>query len=463
MAIVRVTRGISEWVQRNFDNVGQDVQRKDGDYAESTGLVWDTRLRRLIPLPAFESVTTSPDYTLISGGWYADSGGDEPVISFFCRRNSDNRICAVDYLIPDFFLFDVKLWAAGTLYTNVGNRISSRGLRWYTMNGDIYNSSDTTTVFSAPVNDRYLMMAVYGNDLYAIDNEYSIYRLNDDGSAFNLYLEGNISIGSPSYIVLGFSAHRQALSLVLRDNSGRVLIVRVPDTYAQKWHEVLSFKVGYSGTTGFDVSGVEFSGEDILVAHRSERATSITRASTSDIDVLARFTHGLDSSVDFALWEGYRLLLVDDVLHIQSGGGFAVWKDFGAAVSGINYGAGMVFLRTGSTSFAHSSLTDFVSGGEVITSRLTMGSPGTDKHLHSITVLLDAEVEDVGHKTAVYYRVNANEAWTELTASGGDAGLFLRFDDIKVGFYLMQVRVVLNNSVTGRTGISEISATYSTP
>lgn len=494
MAIVRVTRGISEWVQRNFDNVGQDVQRKDGDYAESTGLVWDRHLRRLVPLPMFTDFDGLPTgYDQPHGVHYEEYEG---WIRVMYSKADGTMACALyEPHRPNYYgdglkydgVRDLSLagWSHVTgLHGQYAAGADGFHILIITTSGKLYKKQDDILT-QVGTKQGFVALSVYGGTVFAIQGDGDLYKLNSGGTDFDLYLDKPAS----GYTIAKMFPHKQYLAIVAYDSGGVAHVLRVPDSYAQKWHEIALLDVNHNPgqlqTTGSN--RVTVLGDDIYLLTASEGGGGMAnfvlyKVSGSAFVRVATIAHEMES--DLTLYRvrssiyavnGQIVCVISDTVYVLVGSRFSTWAQTPQLEQHDNQSFGMSYCANGFVflfgqrssdsvwTFWYSDPMNNISGGEVITSRLTMGSPGTDKHLHSITVLLDAEVEDVEHKTVVYYRVNADTAWTELTASGGDAGLFLRFDEIKVGFYLMQIRVVLNNSATGRTGISEISVTYTTP
>jgi len=478
----QVAKALRVWTQSEFSNVGQGIQHSDGDYAESTGLVYDEQLRRLVPLPAFEANTLSTGFSDIKLTHYSDSIGGDAFIYISCMRNSDNKFALQMHAAHDFSLDSTQQWSTTAVPRGVGasRHVYMVGENWYILGGSIFNGSDKAVAFFSTSGD-FETIAAYGDRLYAALDNGDLYRLSDDTTTFELYL-GAVGATSAnfSFNIMKLFAYKQALGLVARDGGGRIHLFRIPDTYAQSWHalgvidELTSDTISIALETCIGEKVIVLRGDVFVLRAVSSGDDyglfNLYRFSGSSFEVVASMRHEtigdgfgtVNVAVSITSWKGHVLLSINKDIYIRCGSGFAVWKEgFDDAIE-IHEAGDRVMATDGDAAFWNSSTDTFITGGEVITSRLEMDAPGTEKFLHSITVLLDAEVEDVGHLTAVYYRINNNSEWTLLSATGGDGGMFLRYDEMKVRFYLLQIRVVLNNSTTGRTGISAINATFTT-
>jgi hypothetical protein len=344
--------------------------------------------------------------------------------------------------------------------------------------GDVHRGASYTSALSSfyTGGDALILMPMNDRMFLATDSG-EILRLDSGNSQFDSYHDPAATL-NPIYL----TPFRQYMTVVNKGDDDQINIFRLPDYAAHGLHQ-LGHVPSPAHFSDHGCPVMLFQDEIYMLTYQQRQPGDLY-----DIDVYAFNGHETKrvarltgrpafpspSAVGLLVWHD-KLLFYD--LDTTGASGHDVlalvgdrFVDF--APTGDIGGNGQITPWIGSLGdylvcthyaggdgvyYAHRKT---LQDGYLETAYLDMHQPGREKRLEQITVLLDGEA--ASFKVNVKYRVDDATGWT-TALSGADDTRTVRATAIGVPFYLLQVRVELDDD-TGNNediGIEAISVLYS--
>lgn len=472
---------IREWTQRHFTAPNRAIARPSDNPRQDPNTV--ETLSALYPDYHTGVLKRGPTWTAAPD---LPSGISDIAGAFYDVANE--RYCLIGENSGNMVLVYTTTWASWlgpytilsskTLGGKTGRNVSFWGGYLWVINedGDIYRGTDYTAALAsfyassdaqvlAPMNDR----------LYGGTDTATVLRLRSDSTMGDYH--DPVGELNPVYL----TPFRQYLTVVSEGDDVTIDIFRLPDYAAHGLHQLgrlpspgilsntaspfalyddriwmLTGRQAESGsTTRIDVYA--FDGHRIRHVAWADGLPALT-----DPDAVGLFTHHnrlILYNLDCTTASGHTFLTLvgdgfADYAPLASVGGSALMTPFATGL-----GDYMICTAYGTPHDVYYARRDSLQDGYVELSRLDMGHPGLKKRLARLTVVLDGAATNFD--VILKYRVDDASAWT--TAKTQDNTRIVIADDLAVEFYLLQIRIDLDDD-TGNDediGIAAVSAVYS--
>jgi hypothetical protein len=336
---------------------------------------------------------------------------------------------------------------------------------------DIYRVDDYTTVFASFQIGTYVLLAPYGDRMYAAESDGTIHRLNDADSAMEVFYNPVVSLD-----IRFIAPYRHFLVIIAAADDGSLHFYRLPDYNPKQLHGLAVMPPEGQFPTRVQTASVGttftiFNDEIFFAMGKYQNITggdhtfNIYAFNGSRIRQVGQ-TSGTGAT-GFLTWKRNLLFHhyggTKHYFHILAGEQFTPFMEVTVADAAQPPAFGLaneLFVfndPSAAWTYHHAGRTTFADG-YFITSRLDFDHPGKQKRLERITVLLDGKAADV--TTTIKYRTDDNDSWT--TATTATNTLRATIGNLNVTFYLLQLRIELAES-TGDTediGIHTVSVVY---
>ncbi|HUV95804.1 MAG TPA: hypothetical protein VMX14_13395 [Anaerolineae bacterium] len=460
-----------EFVQREWSRPGMNVYRQPGDLSSLTALLPDQHglLRRT---DAWSTILDlGAGIQNIRGGFWDDANNTYVVIG------QDTATPATKIVLTYFS----STWTIkGTIYdvtsatASLGGKDQMNVSYWggdlYVIGADkkVYRGSDYTgglTEFYGTA-DAWLLFPA-GDRMYMITEAGTVYRLNATDDAFETHYT---PIGSMD--IQYATPFRGYLLLFATRDDGSMAIYRLPDaaTATPKGMQQIATVPGSGDLPDYGVLFAHFRDEIYFSPGRLNRfdstrdvpiyafnGTQITLTATvtavpvtaNDVTGLVAWQNNLvfynldtggDQVVKVLLGDGFADL---PILSPAVVSGYVPWisvlSSTEIVMSGNHATSGEGVYHLGGT---HETANTDLADGTLITAWLDMSSPGKQKYLNSITVLLTAANANV--EPEIYYRLNGATDWTTATTTANVTRA--NTENLKASFFTLQVRVIIDDN-----------------
>ena len=468
---------VKEWVQDAWLRPGVELWRKNGDFLEVSNLIPTRDGLQLVRTPAWSAQvrTDTNGLTDVRGAFFdadndrivlvgADGSGDlaSAYLSSAWSLSSNTTLNSTPTNLGGCSMRNVA-WFGGVLYA-VGS------------NGKLYSgSSYTGALTSFNANTWHHSLAPIDERLYSCSVAGRIDMTNYDNSSLTVYDAPINDLGTPMF----FSGYRGYGLLITQDAEGLIRCIRVPLDASTKYFQELTtlHEYGvlpdYGSLACFHDDEIYFS-PGYYTRMGSENALNVYAFNGSYARHVAEIRHdpntggsGFPTAAGLLSWRGellyYAMEGTAQIFKVLRGERFAEFATLSATASAQPFAAvvgGHLIATADDTNEGIHYLQDTAADdGYVITPRLDMGSPGREKRLSRIAVLLSDAATSFGCK--VEYRVNDTAAWT----SGGTDSNTQRAEvsDLGVSFYTLQVKVTLDDDTGSNEDIriDALSVIYS--
>ena len=488
---------LKEWTQHEWTHPGRSLYRYKGDFYDLSCLMRDAkgRLRRC---PAFSSyVEIASGFDDLIGVWYNEDTAHWHVLGTY---NSMITTIATD---DDWDELETVgniqnlLAAIDTLGGLIGRNYSFWG-------GDLYIIGDDKKVYrgSPALGQAYLseldgggdvvLLCPYGDRMYAATETGTIMRLTDADDGFDDFYD---PVGDLQVVYM--AGIKEYLAVVTIDPTGNLIIHKLDPTTAptKVLDELGSLDFGTPSTNGAFFVTV---GDNIYLSPGSqlmpddqveipiyrfngsrENDAIISHVTTLVLETGTGYGAGYtaDTSVGLLNWRG-RLVLytlpnpsgsaVTHTLHVLTGDGFttlATTTCSAAMTTPIAVTAGgeiIVGNEDGGSEhgFKHFGNSGGLQDGYLQTSYLDMGSPGKEKRLNRISVILNDEA--TGFKIVIKYRTDDTTSWTTATTANGTRHATIDITAPNT-FYTIQLKIELDDDTGNNEDIriDALSVIYS--
>jgi len=472
---------VRTWTQRRFERANVDLAPPPSVGGPNTvhtlsGLAPDPNTGVLRRAPAWATAASLPSgFKRPAGAFY-----DQTNLRFcFIGQNAAGD-CVLIYTTSFTSWSGPHTLVSGkTLGGLTGRNVAYWGGHLWLISddGNIYRGTSYTSSLSlfyggggalvlAPMNDR----------LFAATDEGTILRLTATAS-MGAYHE---PVGSLNPVFL--TAFRQYMTVVVRGDDDTLHIFRLPDYSAHGLHQLATLPTpSYGGDEGCPFALHQ--DRIWLLTARQRRpggrygidAYAFNGSRTERMACLEDQPAPTDPDASGLLVWNNRLVYYNLDVSAQAGHSFKVlvgdtFVDY-APLDGYG-GAGLIvpcawalgdyLIATsagGGDGLLHYANRSRLQDGYVVTSRLDMGYPGRQKRLAAVTAVLDGAASDF--KVMIKYRTDDATAWT--TAATTDNSRLARAPDLAVPFYLLQLRLELDDD-TGNDediGLECLAVTYS--
>ena len=465
---------ITEWNQYQWTQPNVELYQNAGDFYSAEGLILreDELLRRG---PAWSGhVDLASGIQNIEGGfWNEDSNQFVFIGEDDAATPSDIVICYFTsvWTVPTVHV--VSTATAGLGGKNMQNVQYWGGDLWliganrHVYRGNNYTSG-TLTDFDADGNAIILFPA--GDRMYVVRDNGTVERLNDADNAFEAHYDPIASLD-----IVYATAFRGYILLAGRGDDGTLSLYRLPDR-SNNAPTTLPTLSTLHGTGDYPTKGRLFTihNDELYFSPGRIRTLGgsvtrywigIYRFTGSHIEFVTRLlnipfnpeTVGLltwqDQLVYYALNQGDS----DPQIKLMLGN---AWIDFDplSVDEENNYSPWIGTLNGHLVTSAHDDTNGegvhyagrgTLADGHIVTSRLHFDSPGREKRLEQITVILDGAATDF--KIVVKYRVDDATSWT--TATTGNNTRIVRATSIGASFYTLQIHIDLDDDSGGNKDI----------
>jgi hypothetical protein len=462
-----------EWVQREWTRAGAPLYERAGDFHELSGLLPDRRgdLQRG---PGWSSIVTIAGFTDISAMYYDGLYNRYVMIG----KNASNHLAAAYYS---------SIWtpsAVTELTSATSNAGGVQGFRALLFNGNSYLIGANKRVYKGAyysyahsefyaTADAWMLVRASA-ELFMVTNAGAVFKLNDAQDAFESY-------ATPEEYLIPLAAYpyRGYLCILAQLQTGGIGIYRVSIPTHNAFHEITRVYAPID-TLAYNAA-ISVLHDDTIYFSPGPRETpdgtytvDVYAFNGSQVEKVAQIPDAAPYSQAQGLlsWNGelvyWSLFQTTAKFLVLAGDAFTEFAPSSAMnASGFNALAGVLagdLVVTGKNPAGTHGLyhagADTFQDGYMVTSRLDMGHPGTQKVLHRLTVLLDEAVEDFN--VVIKYRVNDATTWTTATTKSETKRVTV--DDLGVSFYTLEVRVDLDDD-TGAgdqdVRILALSAVYS--
>jgi hypothetical protein len=475
------------WTQRRWTKPGIDLLVATADpgaepnaFYDSYALAPDPYTGVLKRAPAWTEAAALPaGFTQIDGAFFDEAGNTHCVIG---RAGTPTALSLV-YSDTGYTTWNATirtLVAGHTLDGKPGRNVSFWGnMLWLIDDAkDVYRGPSYVAALTkfydggfadilCPMNDRMFCATTTG----------TIMRVLTDDSAFSDYHDPTGPLK-----VQFLAPFRQYLTVVTAGNDDTLNIFRLPDYAAHGLHQLA--RIPHPGYRTNTANAFALYDDQIWLLSGDQAQP----ASLYDIDVYAfngsetrraarirsQPAAGTVASRGFLVWNN-RLIFYDldnagvagHTFKIHVGEGFVDYCPLAGVGGGGTrtcraFAMGdylIVTAYSGAADHVYYCRRDKLTDGYLITSRLDMGKPGQLKRLNTITVILDGETANFD--VIVKYRLDNAPDWT--TAITQDDNRIVKTADLKTNFYLLQIRVDLDDDTGANQdiGIQAISVDYS--
>ena len=463
-----------EWVQTKWTRANVPLYERDGDFYELSGLLPDHRgdLRRG---PGWSSMVTITGLTDIAAMYY-----DTPYRRYvMIGKNASDHLAAAYYS---------SSWTASSvteLSSATSNAGGVSGFRAVLFNGSsyvvgadkkVYKGTSYDQAHSAfySTADAFLLVRASA-ELFMITTAGKVYKLADDQASFEIY-------ATPEETLVPFAAYpyRGYLMVLAQLETGDVGVYRISIPTHSAFHELtrlyapIDYYAYYSAISALHGDVIYFSpgprkmpDNSYVVDIYAFNGSQVKKVAEVPGASLYSQAQGLLSwNGELVYWSLHDttakfLVLVGDAFTSFAPSTAMDATDFDALAGVLAGDLVVTGVDAKDVQGVRYGGVDKFQDGYVVSSRLDMGHPGTQKVLHRLTVLLDEAGS--GFKVVVKYRVNDVSSWT--TATTGNNTRRVTIDDLGVSFYTLEVRVDLDDDTGSEFGLDArilgMSAVYS--
>jgi len=460
-----------EFIQRDWLRPGMNVYRNPGDLSTLTALVPDEHgsLKRTDAWSTVVDLGTGIEN--IRGGFWDDAnnryvviGQDTPTpptkiaLTYFSSswalKGTVYDVTAATAALGGKDQMNVAYWG-GDLYVIGADKKVYRGADYTAGLTEFYGTADAWLL--CPAGDR----------MYLVTEAGLVYTLNAADNAFALHYD---PIGALD--IQYATTFRGYLLLFARGDDGTMSILRLPDaaTTTPKSMQELARVPGSGDLPDY---GLLFAHHDDKIyfspgrqprfdSNRDVPIYSFNGSQITRTAIISATAASTSEAVGIISWQDQLLFYAlntggDQVLKVMVGDGFADLPTISPAVvssyvpwlgvmgtseivmSGNDASSGEGIYHLGGT---HETGNTDLADGTLVTAWLDMGSPGKEKYLNSITVLLTAANANV--EPEIYYRVNGASDWTTATTTANVTRA--NTENLKTSFFTLQVRVIIDDN-----------------
>lgn len=455
----------TNWTQREWKRANVELYQQQGDFYTTYNLLIaaDGLLKRG---PAWSSmVSYASGIQNIEGGFWDDANNR------FVLVGEDDGATPSKIAV----CYHNSIWGAGTVHETVtataglGGKSMQNVQYWggdlWLIGSDkhVYRGSDYTTGTLTDFDsdgDAEILFPV-GDRMYLVRSDGEVERLNAADSAFEQHYHPIASLD-----IVYATAFRGYILLAARGDDGTLFLYRLPDRGTETpitLHETARI----NGTGNYPANGCLFALYNDQLYFSPGRTYTLEGATArywidiytftgSHIEPVTRLlnhpyfneTTGLIPYQDRLIYYALNKVGTTPQLKILHGDAL-----LDLAPPTPNDSGGYIWLGTLNGQLVLSMLTDaaaegtFHAGagtlgdGYIITSKLDFGSPGRQKRLEQLTVILDSATTDF--KTVIKYRTDDSTDWTTATTSNGTR--IARATALGVSFYTLQLRIDLDD------------------
>ena len=456
-----------EWIQRTWERAGQDTYDKEGDFSNAVGLYPNHARTKLKRAPAWATHVAWPDNFEGPEGAFFDRATGNHV--FLGKQTSDDHLASVYYSStwtptgPNDLTIDVSTYGALCGYSRRNLRYWGGKVYLITDNFDVYATTSyevaPTKLWDATGGLSARTLFPYGDRLWFVDNQGTVYRLNAAADAFNTFYTPIAPLD-----IRFATAYHQYLALLSRADDGALSILRLPDVNPYIIHEVATVQ----GTTGNEIWHSPYTDGALYANHRDRlfftsgwyvpttgTIVDLYSFNGAYIEHIAQATQlptaantrsaGLDVWRDeLILWYA-RTDTNSHKIRMLVGDGLIDFLDLDAPASDYTclymLDGELVIVAKDKSSNEGFYHTSGLQDGYLITSWLDFGRPGRLKRLNRITVHLDTADPDLD--VILKYRINDTDAWT--TAATCTDTRTAAADPKDIEFWRVQLRVDLDD------------------
>ena len=456
-----------EWVQRTWERAGQDTYDREGDFSNAVGLYPNRARTKLKRAPAWSSHVQWPaDFQDPEGALFDRATGNHV---FFGKQTSDDHLASVTYSAawsaagPNDLTLDVSTYGALCGYSRRNLRYWGGKVYLLTGNFDVYATTSyevaPTRLWDATGGLSARLLFSYGDRMWFIDNQGTVYRLNAGAGGFDTFYTPT----APLDIRYATPFH-QVIALLSRADDGALSILRLPDVNPYIIHEVATV----DGVTGSEIYASPFTDGRLFLTHRDMVTFTsgwYVPAGSTVVDLYsfngAYIEHiaqasglptaadtrsaGLDVWRDETLFWYARTDTNSQKIRMLVGDGLIDFLDLDAPASTYSclytLNGELIFVaqdKSNNEGFYH---TEGLQDGYLITSWLDFGRPGRLKRLNRITAYLDTAGADL--HIILKVRTDDTAAWT--TAATCTDTHVAQVDPVGVQFYRVQFRIDIDD------------------
>jgi len=465
-----VTITNKEFVQRAWTRPQVTLYHEPGDLYSLTALIPDEHglLKRMDAWSTAADLGTGIEN--IRGGFWDDTnnryvviGQDTPtpptkiVLTYYSSswvlKGTVYDVTSATYALGGKDGLNVTYWG-GDLYVIGVDKKVYRGSDYTAGLTEFYATTDAWILFPA------------GDRMYLVTEAGLVYRLNDADTAFEAHYDpiGTLDI----QYATGFRGY---LLLFARGDDGTMTIHRLPDA-ATDVPKALQEVARIAGSGDLPDSGLLFAHHDDKVyfspgrrprfdSNRDVPIYSFNGSQITRVPTITATAVSTLEAVGLIPWQDHLLFYAldnggDQALKVLAGDGWADLPTASPAVTA-NYTPWLGVMATSEILMAgndastgegiyhlggtHEATNTDLADGTLISAWLDMGSPGKEKYLNSITVLLDGAAASFAPE--IYYRVNNATAWTTGTTTANTYRA--NVENLKTSFYTLQLKVVLHD------------------
>ena len=477
---------IQHWQQDHFRSPNQYLQKEKGDFYSLDAFIPARDGQRLERMPTWTGhIDFASNFVEPKGAFYDP---DNPLDNYFVFVGTSEATSPQDTLgvmtISQSALTASGLSSVGDASTTDWLALSGlhkQNLLWYNTDFWVIPSSDEC--FKVAGYTGGSRTKVYNGDavailpardtLYLVTDDDDIYRWDPDASAFELYYETWMDLDIQHVI-----PYRNDLLIFSKPTDGALTIHQLPDRPPADLRQLIRVPTESAQFVAPSANGT-FGTPWVIHDDRIYFSPGIYWTDSNDAEVLPiwRFDGNSVELVEnveppivpnawgLVQWRGRLLLYLvgssAQYLYAYHGGRFVQVLDSAftcAAWSDVYSLAGQLWMPyedAGTQGWTH--LEDF-EDSVFISSWLDMGRPGVQKHLLSVAAVVSDAVEDFNVK--LEYRTESG-SWT--TAANTDDARHIIGEDLGVDFYLLQLRVTLDDDTGDNEDIAleSLGATYS--
>jgi hypothetical protein len=475
---------VRTWTQRHFTRPGIDLDRPADSAREDPNACWE--LSCLAPDPVTCTLRRGPAWTAaaalpagigdIAGAFLDTTNGR------YCFIGEDGGDMKLIYTDHNFTAWQgpYTLLSGVTLGGLTGRNVSLWGGTLWVIghNGNVYRNATYTGALGAAfyAADNIDILSPMNDRMFAASTTGDIKRLLSDGSAFGDYHTPAVDL-----LPLFLGPFRQYMTVVNRGHDDQVNVFRLPDYAAHglhqlghlptpahyadygcpvaNWDDKLWFVTGQQGLPAslHRLDLYTFNGHEISLAASMDRVDALDDPTIAGLLVWNNRLVFYDLDGTGYTGHAFKTLVGGTFVSyapLASVGGGGAMVPFATALGDYL----LVTDKTDTAQRIHYANREKLQDGTLITSRLDMGQAGRLKRLDRIAVVLDGAAS--GFKVVVKYRVDDTAAWT--TATTGDNTNLVLATDLGVEFYLLQIRVDLDDDTGGHQdiGLEALSLTY---
>jgi hypothetical protein len=454
------------WTQRTWERAGQSSYDRVGDFYDLNGLFPHPKRTRLLRAPAFDSHTAWPNDFQDPEGAFFDLANAYYV--FLGKQTSDDHLASAYYEQdwtahgPNDLTIDVSAYGALQGYSRRNLRYWGGKYYLITDNWDVYAGSSyesaPSKLWDATGGLSARLLFAYGDRIYFVDNQGTVYRIDTAGTAFDSYHDMTIDLD-----IRYATPFHQYFALISRADDGTLSLLRLPDVNPLIVHEVAALL----NATGREPYATPFTDGSLYATHRDRvyfTSGWYVPDDSTTLDVYAfngsRIEHvaqlrdlptyantraaGLDVWHDELVFWYVRTDTNNQQIRMLVGDGFVTFCEQTAPASDYSClyplnGELILVAKSGSTEGFYK--TSGKQDGYLISSWLDFGHPAKTKRLDRLECHVDTADADLD--IILKYRADDATAWT--TAATCTDTKIPSADPSGVEFKRLQLRVDIDD------------------